>query len=109
MRPARLAARREATESDMGGQEMQVTRSRLIMLGGIALVLLVPLVAMGFTDAVNWTAFDFLAAALILGAAALAWETARRVSRSAVQRMLAGFVIAGLVAIVWAHGAVGIY
>lgn len=86
-----------------------VKRLRVAIWSGIALVLLAPLVAMRFTDEVNWTGFDFAAAALLLGGAALAWEGVLRMRIGARTRALAGVGIAAVLLTVWAEGAVGIF
>ena len=75
----------------------------------IALFLLAQLIAMQFTDEVNWTVSDFAAAGLLLGGAGLAFELATRLTRDARRRVLIGGALAVFVAIVWAHGAVGIF
>ena len=74
----------------------------------VALLLLAPLVAMAFTDEVNWTPFDFAAAAVLLGGGMLAYEVlAPRLRPGA--RAMAGAAIGAAVAVVWAQGAVGIF
>lgn len=83
-----------------------------IRLGGLALslaLLAVPLVAMQFTDEVQWTAYDFtVAAALLLGVGA-AIDIGFRVScRPAIRTAAAvSAVLAGLA--IWADGAVGLF
>jgi hypothetical protein len=72
-----------------------------------ALILLTPLVAMQFTDEVNWTVGDFVFAGAMLLGAGVTYELAARVSNLAYQ---AGVVVAlGTgVLILWVTGAVGI-
>lgn len=83
-------------------------RVRLAMWGAIAALLLAPLVAMQFTDEVNWTAFDFaVAGALLVGAGAAYELAAPRVSRPAY-RLAIGAALVAFVLVVWAQGAVGI-
>lgn len=66
-----------------------------------ALLLLVPLIAMQFTDEVVWTAFDFaFAAVMLFGAAGLYELAARRIERPAM-RLLAGALILGGMMFVW--------
>ncbi|HBI70100.1 MAG TPA: hypothetical protein DDZ22_14135 [Massilia sp.] len=76
---------------------------------GTAAILLVPLVAMRFTGEVNWTASDFLAAAvLLLGAGSVLELLLRRLPNR--RRRLAGVGLLGLVfAYLWAELAVGIF
>lgn len=72
-------------------------------------ILMLPLVAMGFTSEVNWTASDFVAAGILLLFAGLALTFALRTLRSTRSRMIA----AGLVGLgflyCWAEMAVGIF
>ncbi|MFY0643644.1 MAG: hypothetical protein JXR19_04190 [Bacteroidia bacterium] len=78
----------------------------LIILGVVALLLLIPLIAMQFTDEVNWNLFDFVVAAVLLLVAAfvisLAWNKAK-------YRLLTIFAIILLFALLWAELAVGLF
>lgn len=78
------------------------------MWGGLALVLVSPLVAMQFTPEINWGLVDFLAAALILGGGGVAAELAMRFGRSGAARVgvISSAVIVG--ALIWAQLAVRI-
>ena len=79
---------------------------RTVRWSVVALLLLAPLVAMPFTDAVAWTAGDFAAAAVLLVGGMLAYEViASRLPRA---RVFAASAIGAAVAIVWAEGAVGL-
>jgi len=80
---------------------------RIIGWVAVAALLALPLVAMQFTREVNWTAGDFVAAALILGGAGLG--TQFLVSRSGSNAYRIGAVLAVLVMFmtVWANLAVG--
>lgn len=82
---------------------------RPAMWAVIAAILLLPLVAMQFTDEVNWTAFDFVAAGVLLVGAGLAWEVATRLVSSRSGRLLIGALLLLIVALIWAQGAVGIF
>ena len=93
----------------MGNGAAPAFKTRLALGGGAAIILLAPLLAMGLTDEVTWTAFDFAAAALVLGAAAAAWEAAARLFRGLAARSVAGLLILLAAASVWAHGAVGVF
>ena len=80
---------------------------RIAGWGSALALLLLPAVAMQFTDEVNWTAFDFLAAALMLLFLGGAIEFAMRTARTMPSR--AGLMIGGLAAFLtfWINGAVG--
>jgi hypothetical protein len=73
-----------------------------------ALVLVLPLVAMQFTDQVNWTVFDFVfAGALILGVG-VPFELAMRKTGDTAYRAAVGVALAAGFLLVWINGAVGI-
>lgn len=82
---------------------------RLMLWGGVALVLVTPAVAMRFTDAVAWTHSDFAAAGLLLGGGALALELVARTVRTRALRFAAAAGVVATVALVWAQGAVGVF
>ena len=73
-----------------------------------ALVLLVPLVAMKFTDEVRWNLVDFIAmGALLFTTASLAVVVSRKVPRERRILIVVGFAIVFLY--IWAELAVGIF
>ena len=81
---------------------------RLAVWGAlIALILMVPLIAMRFTDEVRWTPFDFVFAAVLMSAVAIPYELAAR-SRSVAYRAGVGLALAAGFFLIWANGAVGI-
>jgi hypothetical protein len=73
-----------------------------------ALLLLLPLFAMQFTDEVDWTVFDFLFMGVLLGGVGIALELAVRKTRNAVYRTAAGVALAATILLIWINGAVGI-
>ena len=82
---------------------------RLIGWGAVALVMLTPVVAMRFTDEVNWTTTDFVfAGVLLIGGAALIELVAWRVRNPVIRIGFALFVVA-VVALIWVEAAVGIF
>jgi hypothetical protein len=83
-------------------------RGRVLGWGAAALVLLIPLVAMRFTDEVDWEPGDFAVAALLLGGVGLAFELAVRWSRDSDYRAAAGLGLLGALLLAWVNGAVGI-
>jgi hypothetical protein len=72
-----------------------------------ALLLLLPLVAMQFTREVNWTAFDFVVAAVLFGSVGLAFELIVRRSRSLAYRAGAALAVFTAFLTIWVNGAVG--
>ena len=80
---------------------------RMAGWGMAALVLLLPLVAMRFTDEVNWTVGDFIFAALLIGSVGLAYELTVRASRSWPFRAAIAVALAASFLTIWVNGAVG--
>ena len=84
------------------------SRWRIAAWAIAALVLLMPLVAMQFTDQVNWDVGDFaIAGALLLGAG-IAFELAVRKTGDTAYRAAVGVALAAAFILVWVNGAVGI-
>jgi hypothetical protein len=72
-----------------------------------AIILLLPAVAMRFTAEVDWTALDFLFAAVLLGGAGIALELAARRTGNFGYRAAVGVAVAASFLLLWANGAVG--
>ncbi|WP_425259579.1 hypothetical protein ACPOLB_01775 [Rubrivivax sp. RP6-9] len=81
-----------------------VIRTALVTLA----LLLFPLVAMRFTQEVNWGLEDFVAAGVLLFAAGMVYSLATRRTRSTPRRLAAAAAVLVAVAAVWAHLAVGL-
>lgn len=71
-------------------------------------VLLLPLLAMQFTNEVNWTLSDFVFAAILLFGALGAYEVAAGKSDDTAYRAGAGVAISALLLLSWSNAAVGI-
>jgi len=74
----------------------------------VALLLLVPLVAMQFTREVNWGLFDFVFMGILLFGAAVAYELIARKMTAGVYRAAVGTAVIASVLLLWVNGAVGI-
>jgi len=85
-------------------------RKRIISIAiTTGLLLLIPLVAMQFTDEVNWDVFDFVVMSLLLFSAGLLIDfTVRRFTRR-VFRIIAIIVIVIVFLLIWAELGVGIF
>jgi hypothetical protein len=81
---------------------------RIAAWSAAGLVLCAPLVAMQFTGEVDWTAFDFIVAAIMLGTIGLMAEFLFRRSTKLAYRAGAGFALGAILFTVWANLAVGI-
>lgn len=84
-------------------------RSRALLWGVIAVLLVLPAVAMLFTSEMNWGPEDFVVAAILLGGTGLALELAARWLVDPRKRALAALAIVGALLVVWAELAVGIF
>ena len=84
-----------------------IGRLRVIGWTMVAILLLLPAIAMQFTDEVQWTAGDFLFAAVLLGGTGLLVELVVR--RSGDNAFRAGAIIAllGIFLLGWSNAAVG--
>ncbi|WP_294012600.1 hypothetical protein [Sphingomonas sp.] len=71
------------------------------------LLLMLPAVAMQFTSEVNWTASDFVFAAVLFGSVGLAFELIVRKSDSLAYRFGAGLAVVAAFLTVWVNAAVG--
>lgn len=81
---------------------------RLIGWATVAGLLLTPAVAMRVNDAVNWTAFDFLVAGVLLIGAGVICETVVRVSRDWSYRLGVLVALGTSILLFWINGAVGV-
>ena len=75
----------------------------------VALLLLTPLIAMQFTDEVNWTLPDFIAAAVLLTGTGLLCELALRKVKKTKYQIVICLVILAMLLLIWAELAVGIF
>jgi hypothetical protein len=80
---------------------------RIIGWSGAVALILTPLVAMQFTNEVNWDETDFLFAAIIFGIVGGLIELAMRVSSSWYYRLGAMFAVLAGFMVVWSNLAVG--
>ena len=73
-----------------------------------ALLLLVPLLAMRFSDEVDWSPMDFAMASVLLFGAGFAFELAIRNTTGLAARVAIALLIGATLLLVWANLAVGI-
>ncbi len=74
-----------------------------------ALLLLVPFVAMQFTEEVKWSAADFIVAAVLLFGTGLLCELVLRKVKTLKYRLIICAVILLALFLIWAELAVGIF
>ena len=74
-----------------------------------SVLLLIPLVAMQFTSEVVWTTSDFIIAGVLLFGTGLLCELTMRKVKSTKGRLALVTTILGLLFIIWAELAVGVF
>lgn len=89
---------------------LHIQNKRLVtILSFIALLLCVPLVAMQFTNEVNWSLLDFAAMGILLVGAGITCELVLRKVRARKYRILFCGIVLAAFFLVWAELAVGIF
>lgn len=81
----------------------------IIILITVAVLLLIPFIAMQFTAEVNWSLFDFIIAAVLLLGSGLLIEFVLRIIKSKQSRIILCIVILLALFLIWAELAVGIF
>lgn len=88
---------------------MKNTAKRLSLWAiSIGLLLSIPLIAMQFTQEVNWDITDFLIMGTVLVAIGLIYELVARRSQQTAYRVAFGIGLLGAFLLFWVNGAVGI-
>ena len=94
------------TSNDRGSRSG--SRWRIARWGGAALLLLLPLLAMQFSDEMKWDETDFIVLGAMLTAACGAYELGAWLSRNAAYRAAVGVAVAAAFLLIWLNLAVGI-
>ena len=76
--------------------------------GAAALILLLPLVAMQFTDEVKWDVADFVFTGALLIGVGVPYELAVRKTGNAAYRAAVGLALAAAFILILVNGAVGV-
>ena len=96
------------TNTDTMETTNQNKRLFTILASAIA-ILLIPLIAMNFTNDVNWKIFDFLVAGILLIGTGLSLEFILRKIKTLRYRILFGIALFVVLFLIWAELAVGIF
>lgn len=83
-------------------------RLTLLLLGS-SVILLVPFLGNLFSEEVNWSGFDYLIAAILLGSASFVLEFVLTKAKNKQSRWAWGIVVVLALALVWAEVAVGVF
>lgn len=81
----------------------------IILLFSVVILLFIPIIAMQFTDEVDWKIADFIIMGVLLMSTALACEWVLRKLKSLNTRILICGVILLAFFLIWAELAVGIF
>ena len=73
------------------------------------LILLVPLIAMLFTDEVDWNGRDFIIISVLLAGVGLAYQLIVNGVKSNSRQTAIGIVLAAAMLLIWAELAVGVF
>jgi uncharacterized membrane protein len=87
---------------------MIISRTHIILIS-VAILLLVPFIAMQFTAEVQWSAFDFLVAGILLSALGFSVDFILKKSRDSQKRLFWVLTIVCLFLLLWIEIAVGIF
>ncbi|MFE3871744.1 hypothetical protein ACFX5F_10985 [Flavobacterium sp. ZS1P70] len=89
---------------------MIIQNKRLVIIVlVIALLLLIPLIAMQFTEEVNWTLSDFIVAGVLLLVTSLLLDLVIRKVMKTPVRIALIMIILAILLLIWAELAVGIF
>lgn len=80
----------------------------IIIVSIVVFLLLIPLIAMQFTDVVHWTLFDFMMAAVLLLGTGLAIDIISRKVKRIKYQIVLSLAILVMLFLIWAELAVGI-
>jgi hypothetical protein len=87
---------------------MKFTRL-MIILAIVLTILLIPLIAMQFTEEVNWGGFDFGIASILLFLAGVGCDFAIRKATKLSGKVIWIGIILGIAALIWIELAVGLF
>jgi hypothetical protein len=81
----------------------------IIILTSVGILLLIPFIAMQFTDEVVWTGLDFAVMGILLLSTGFMCELAMRKVKKIKYRIVLFIAILGAFVLIWAELAVGIF
>jgi hypothetical protein len=97
-----------AADLSWRGRHTGAARGAAGILVATALILLVPLLAMQFTDEVAWTVADFVVAGVLLAGTGLSFQALARRAGDTAYRVAVGLALGSALLLVWIVGAVGL-
>ena len=88
---------------------MNIQKRFSVYITCILLVLLLPLIAMQYTDEINWQLTDFIVAGVLLILTSIAIETSLRLFSNKNHKTIFIVIILFVLLLLWAEMAVGIF
>ena len=85
-----------------------ITKRLSVWAAIVALIMMLPLVAMQFTDEVVWDETDFIVAGILLFGTGLGYELVARKMGNIAYKSAVGVALAAVLILVWINGAVGL-
>ena len=83
-------------------------RLKSLLIGSVAL-LLVPFIGSQFSQEINWSGFDYIVAAILLGTTSVVLNIVLTKAKNKQSRWAWGIVVVLALALVWAELAVGVF
>lgn len=93
---------------NVSSRGLRASRLRLVAWASAVIMLLIPALAMQFTQEVNWQAADFIVFGALLFGAGIAYELAVRMTANAAYRVGAGIALAAGFLLAWLSLGVGL-
>lgn len=96
----------------MGKNKKYIIKQNRRLIGiviAVTILLLIPLIAMQFTEEVDWTLLDFVVAAFLLLATGLICELVIRKINTITYRIIICVVLFASLFLIWAELAVGVF
>jgi len=81
----------------------------IIILSAVAVLLLIPFIAMQFTEEVNWTLADFIVAGILFLTSGIIIELVLRIIKKSGYRIAIIITVLVVLLLIWAELAVGIF
>ncbi len=81
----------------------------IIILSAVAVLLLIPFIAMQFTEEVNWTLADFIVAGILFLTSSIIIELVLRIIKKSGYRIAIIISVLVVLLLIWAELAVGIF
>lgn len=88
---------------------MPKSKRLIIILIAVVVILVIPLIAMPFSDEINWTLSDFIVAAMLLFGFGLMFDLILRKIKKRKYRIVLSVILLLALILIWAELAVGIF